>query len=297
MRSEGEKIMRIGLVDVDEHNFPNLALMKLATYHKQRGDEVEWAFPLLPYDRVYMAKVFTFTQDDITAYQTDDIVRGGTGYDLQGKLPADVENCYPDYSIYGITDTAYGYLTRGCPRGCRFCIVAEKEGKQSKKVANLENFWRGQKYIKLLDPNLLACPDWKELMQQLSDSKAQVDFTQGLDIRLMTAEKADMIRQCKVKILHFAWDNPEDELTFEKLKEYRKAFALPDDKCKVYVLTNFNSTHEQDLERVYRLRDIGYDPFVMVYEKWNAPKETRRLQRWCNNKIIFRAEPDFAKYK
>ena len=289
--------MRIGLVDVDEHNFPNLALMKLATYHKQRGDEVEWAFPLLPYDRVYMAKVFTFTQDDITAYQTDDIVRGGTGYDLQGKLPADVENCYPDYSIYGITDTAYGYLTRGCPRGCRFCIVAEKEGKQSKKVANLENFWRGQKYIKLLDPNLLACPDWKELMQQLSDSKAQVDFTQGLDIRLMTAEKADMIRQCKVKILHFAWDNPEDELTFEKLKEYRKAFALPDDKCKVYVLTNFNSTHEQDLERVYRLRDIGYDPFVMVYEKWNAPKETRRLQRWCNNKIIFRAEPDFAKYK
>lgn len=289
--------MRIGLVDVDGHNFPNLALMKLATYHKQRGDEVEWAFPLLPYDRVYMAKVFTFTQDDITAYQTDDIVRGGTGYDLQGKLPADVENCYPDYSIYGITDTAYGYLTRGCPRGCRFCIVAEKEGKQSKKVANLENFWRGQKYIKLLDPNLLACPDWKELMQQLSDSKAQVDFTQGLDIRLMTAEKADMIRQCKVKILHFAWDNPEDELTFEKLKEYRKAFALPDDKCKVYVLTNFNSTHEQDLERVYRLRDIGYDPFVMVYEKWNAPKETRRLQRWCNNKIIFRAEPDFAKYK
>lgn len=296
MRSEGEKIMRIGLVDVDGHNFPNLALMKLATYHKQRGDEVEWAFPLLPYDRVYMAKVFTFTQDDITAYQTDDIVRGGTGYDLQGKLPADVENCYPDYSIYGITDTAYGYLTRGCPRGCRFCIVAEKEGKQSKKVANLENFWRGQKYIKLLDPNLLACPDWKELMQQLSDSKAQVDFTQGLDIRLMTAEKADMIRQCKVKILHFAWDNPEDELTFEKLKEYRKAFALPDDKCKVYVLTNFNSTHEQDLERVYRLRDIGYDPFVMVYEKWNAPKETRRLQRWCNNKVIFRAEPDFAKY-
>lgn len=289
--------MRIAIVDVDGHNFPNLALMKLATYHKQRGDEVEWAFPLLPYDRVYMAKVFTFTQDDITAYQTDDIVRGGTGYDLQSKLPADVENCYPDYSIYGITDTAYGYLTRGCPRGCRFCIVAEKEGKQSKKVANLENFWRGQKYIKLLDPNLLACPDWKELMQELIDSKAWVDFTQGLDIRLMTAEKADMIRQCKKKMLHFAWDNPEDELTFEKLKEYRKAFSLPDDKCKVYVLTNFNSTHEQDLERVYRLRDIGYDPFVMVYEKWNAPKETKRLQRWCNNKIIFRAEPDFAKYK
>lgn len=289
--------MRIGLVDVDGHNFPNLAIMKLATYHKQRGDEVEWAFPLLPYNRVYMAKVFTFTQDDITAYQTDDIVRGGTGYDLQSKLPADVENCYPDYSIYRITDTAYGYLTRGCPRGCPFCIVAEKEGRQSKKVASLENFWRGQKYIKLLDPNLLACPDWKELMQQLIDSKAWVDFTQGLDIRLMTAEKADMIRQCKVKMLHFAWDNPEDELTFQKLKEFSKAFGTSERNQRVYVLTNFNSSHEQDLERVYRLRDIGYDPFVMVYEKWNAPKETRRLQRWCNNKFIFRAAPDFAKYK
>ena len=225
--------MRIGLVDVDGHNFPNLALMKLATYHKQRGDEVEWAFPLLPYDRVYMAKVFTFTQDDITAYQTDDIVRGGTGYDLQSELPLDAERCYPDYSIYGITDTAYGYLTRGCPRGCKFCIVAAKEGKLSRKVAKLENFWRGQKYIKLLDPNLLACSEWKELMQQLIDSKAWVDFTQGLDIRLMTAEKADMIRQCKTKMLHFAWDNPEDELTFEKLKEYRKAFTLPKDKESV----------------------------------------------------------------
>lgn len=286
----------IGLVDVDGHNFPNLALMKISTYHKQRGDSVEWAFSLLPYDKIYMAKVFTFTPDDLNAYTATEIVRGGTGYDLTSKLPAEIENCYPDYKLYGITDTAYGYLTRGCPRGCQFCIVAKKEGCQSKKVANLDNFWRGQKYIKLLDPNLLACPDWKEIMQQLIDSKAWVDFTQGLDIRLMTTEKADMIRQCRVKMLHFAWDNPEDELTFQKLKEYSKAFGTSERNQRVYVLTNFNSTHEQDLERVYRLRDIGYDPFVMVYEKWNAPKKTRRLQRWCNNKFVFYAEPDFIKF-
>lgn len=286
----------IGIVDVDGHNFPNLALMKISTYHKQRGDSVEWAFSLLPYDKIYMAKVFTFTPDDLNAYTATEIVRGGTGYDLTSKLPAEIENCYPDYKLYGITDTAYGYLTRGCPRGCEFCIVAEKEGCQSKKVASLDNFWRGQKYIKLLDPNLLACSDWKELMQQLIDSKAWVDFTQGLDIRLMTDVKADMIRQCKVKMLHFAWDNPDDELTFQKLKEYSKAFGTSERNQRVYVLTNFNSTHEQDLERVYRLRDIGYDPFVMVYEKWNAPKKTRRLQRWCNNKFVFYAEPDFAKF-
>lgn len=287
----------IGLVDVDGHNFPNLALMKISTYHKQRGDNVEWAFSLLPYDKIYMAKVFTFTPDDLSAYTATEIVRGGTGYDLSSKLSAEIENCYPDYSIYGITDTAYGYLTRGCPRGCPFCIVAEKEGKQSKKVANLKDFWNGQKYIKLLDPNLLACPDWEELMQQLIDSKAWVDFTQGLDIRLMTKEKAEALSHIKCKIVHFAWDDPNDEITPQKLKEY--ADVLPLDSCrkKVYVLTNFNSTHRQDLERIYRLRDIGYDPFVMVYEKWNAPKETRRLQRWCNNKIIFHAEPCFANYK
>lgn len=288
--------MNIGLVDVDGHHFPNLALMKISAWHKAQGDNVEWAFALLPYEKIYMAKVFTFTQDDLSAYAAKEIIKGGTGYDLASRLPAEIESCYPDYSLYGITDTAYGYLTRGCPRGCKFCIVADKEGKQSRKVADLDQFWRRQKYIKLLDPNLLACADWKELMQQLIDSKAWIDFTQGLDIRLMTSEKADMIRRCRVKMLHFAWDNPNDEQTFAKLKEYSKAFGTSERNQRVYVLTNFNSTHEQDLDRVYRLRDIGYDPFVMVYDKWTAPKETRRLQRWCNNKFLFRAVPDFSKF-
>lgn len=288
--------MRVGLVDVDGHHFPNLCLMKLSTYHKKRGDEVEWAFPLLPYNKVYMSKVFTFTPDDLTAYQTDELIKGGTGYDLTSRLPAEVESCYPDYLLYGITDTAYGYLTRGCPRGCSFCIVTNKEGKQSIKVANLDQFWRGQKYIKLLDPNLLACPDWKELLQQLIDSKAWIDFTQGLDIRLMTDEKAEMIRECKVKMLHFAWDDVNDLKTFEMLKKYSKAFGTSDRNQRVYVLTNFNSSFADDLARVIALRDIGYDPFVMIYEKWKAPKILRELQRWCNNKYIFRAEPNFYNF-
>lgn len=279
--------MRIGLVDVDGHNFPNLALMKLSTYHKHLGDTVEWANSLEKFDKIYMAKVFTFTKDDTFAYQCEDIVRGGTGYDLTSKLPAEIECCYPDYALYNIKNTAYGYLTRGCPRGCPFCIVAEKEGKLSKKVANLSNFWAGQKEIKLLDPNLLACPDWKDLLQQLIDSKANVDFTQGLDIRLMTSEKAGLIRQCKVKMLHFAWDNPNDLLTLEKLKEYCDAFGLTQRKKSVYVLTNYNSSHEQDLWRVNVLRELGYTPYVMIYDKFNAPKITRLLQRYVNNRYIF----------
>lgn len=279
--------MRIGLVDVDGHNFPNLALMKLSTYHKQLGDTVEWANSLEPFDKIYMAKVFTFTKDDNFAYQCDDVVRGGTGYDLTSKLPDDVEGCYPDYSLYNIKNTAYGYLTRGCPRGCSFCVVAKKEGQKSYKVANLENFWSGQKEIKLLDPNLLACAEWKDLMQQLIDSHAYVDFTQGVDIRLMTDEKAEYIRQCKVKMIHFAWDNPNDLLTLEKLKQYVNAFGLTQRKLSVYVLTNFSSTTEQDLWRVNTLRELGYTPYVMIYDKLNAPKITRLLQRYVNNRYIF----------
>lgn len=288
--------MKIGLVDVDSHNFPNLALMKISAYHKQHGDDVEWAQSLLHYDKVYMAKVFDFTPDDVQAYQADEIIKGGSGYDMNIKLPEEVEHCYPDYSLYGITGTAYGYLTRGCPRGCPFCIVADKEGRKSVKVADLPDFWLGQKNIKLLDPNLLACTEWKELLQQLIDSKAWIDYTQGLDIRLMTDEKAEMIRRTKCKMIHFAWDDPNDALTLKMLEEYSNAFGVDARKKRVYVLTNFKSTFEQDLYRVYKLVEIGYDPYVMIYDKYNAPRKIRHLQRWCNNKIIFRSQPDFAKY-
>lgn len=290
--------MRIGLVDVDSHNFPNLALMKISAYHKQLGDEVEWANSLEHFDKVYMAKVFDemYSKDDLQAYQCDELIKGGTGYDLHSKLPVEVEKMFPDYSLYNITNTAYGYLTRGCPRGCPFCIVAEKEGKQSVKVADLKDFWNGQKEIKLLDPNITACPEYFELMEQLAESKAWVDFTQGLDVRLMTKEKAEALNQVKVKMIHFAWDNPKDEITKQKLLEFGPLIKGDYKHKMVYVLTNFNSTHEEDLYRVNWLRDNGYDPYVMIYDKPNAPTETRLLQRWCNNKIIFRSEPDFSKY-
>ena len=93
------------------------------------------------------------------------------------QLPYEVEHIYPDYSLYNITDTAYGYLTRGCPRGCKFCHVEAKEGRKSYKCADLKEFWNGQKNIELLDPNTLACKDWKDILQQLIDSKAKVNFT------------------------------------------------------------------------------------------------------------------------
>lgn len=287
--------MKIGLIDVDGHNFPNLALMKISAYEKQQGNSVEWCNALLEYDRVYMSKVFTFTKDENTIIQAKEIIKGGTGYDLKSVLPQEIEHQYPDYDLYNIKNTAYGYLTRGCPRGCEFCIVKDKEGQKTIKVADLGEFWRGQIEIKLLDPNLIACNEWKDLLQQLIDSKAWIDFTQGLDIRLMTEEKADMINQLKIKMLHFAWDNYEFS-TYEKLKEFRPMLKFDFRRLRVYVLTNFNTTHEQDLERIYKLKELGYDPYVMIYDKYNAPQKTRYLQRWVNNKIIFRTIDKFDDY-
>ena len=291
--------MKIGLIDVDGHRWPNLCLMKLSAYHKNRGDEVGWYDGRKKYDLVYMSRVFTdsYSRDFAGEVHADGIIKGGTGYGLDNRLPDDVEHTFPDYSLYPqFQGMAYGFLSRGCPRGCGFCIVGEKEGKKAVAVADLSEFWDGQKEIKLLDANLLACPDWKRLLGQLADSGACVDFTQGLDIRLITPEKVDALNRVKTKMLHFAWDNPEDDLT-KYFERFSQLTAVKDfRKRRVYVLTNFGSTQEQDLYRIYTLRDMGYDPYVMVYEKQTAPPETRRLQQWVNNKWFFRAVHDFRDF-
>lgn len=295
--------MKIGLIDVDGHNFPNLALMKISAYHKAKGDEVEWCNLFCHYDIVYQSKVFddTYTPDLEYIPNADKIIKGGTGYGLDNKLPDEIEHQYPDYSIYPLLtkDTAYGYLTRGCPRGCHFCIVAEKEGRCSKKVADLSEFWSDQKFIKLLDPNILACREHLCLLQQLADSKAFVDFTQGIDARLLTEENIAFINQIRLKEIHFAWDYMKEEKSVLKgltlYKEYAK-HKPHGHYGSVYVLCNYDTTIEENLYRIYTLRDMDYDPYVMIYNKPNAPQQVRYLQRWCNNKIIFRSQPDFFKY-
>lgn len=309
--------MKIGLIDVDGHNFPNLALMKLSAWHKKRGDIVEWYDAMFSdeMDIVYMSKVFSFSEDYIYPIRAKKIIKGGSGYcieSLDGKeyynkskdteLSAEIEHTFPDYSLYPelTKDTAYGYLSRGCPRGCDFCHVAAKEGRKAYRVANLKEFWNGQKNIVLLDPNITACREWKYLFQQLIDSKAYIDFSQGLDIRLMTKEKAEMLKMMKIKQVHFAWDRYEDkEKIVPKFKEFKQMTQWDCRKLGVYVLCNFNTTLKQDLDRIYTLRDLGYTPYVMLYNKENIPKGDvlRRLQRWVNSRIIFRAVKDFGEYE
>lgn len=295
--------MNIGLIDVDGHNFPNLALMKLSAWHKARGDAVEWWWGFGAYDRVYMSKVFdtTYSPDIPEPLNALEIIKGGTGYGLDNQLPDEVEHMMPDYSLYPelTKDTAYGFLTRGCPRGCHFCIVSEKEGRRFRKVADLSEWLGGQKYIKLLDPNLLACKEHMELLGQLGDSGAMVDFTQGLDCRLLNEENITAINQIRLKDIHFAWDYMRE--TDAVLKGLRLYSAKASRKVHgaygtVYCLTGYDTTMEENLHRIYTLRDMGYDPYVMIYDKPNAPRELRLLQRWCNNRMIFKAQPDFSKY-
>lgn len=302
---------KIGLWS-DCHNFPSLPLMKLSAYHKSIGDEVGMYMPIDSYDLVYASKTFSFTDDidDDCTVQADEVIKGGTGYcisvqngkevfdrSLNKPLPKEIEHIYPDYSLYPQYHYAVGFLTRGCPRNCGFCVVGKKEGLCSQQVADLSEFRHHQKEIKLLDPNILACKNHEELLRQLAESDAKIDFTQGLDIRLTNPDNIQLLNKIKTPSLHFAWDNPKQDLT-EYFMQFSNHTKIKSDKNKVvYVLTNYNSTLDEDLYRIYTLRDLGYSPYVMVYQKETAPKVIRRLQRWVNCRWIFRTVDKFEDYK
>lgn len=289
--------MNVGLIDVDSHNFPNLALMKISAHHKNKGDHVEWWNGLKHYDIVYKSRIFTdlYSQDVDYCINADNVIKGGTGYDLANKLPDEVEHTFPDYGLYGgVQDRAYGFLTRGCPRRCPFCIVSEKEGNVH-TVADISEFWNGQKEIMLMDSNITASKECERHFDSLIKTNAWVNFEGGLDIRFLTDKGCDQLNRMKTSMIHFAWDNYEFD-TYEKLKRFRPLIKKPLWNMRVYVLTNFNTTKEQDLERIYKLRELGYDPFVMIYDKPNAPRFIRRMQRWCNNKYVFRKCERFEDY-
>lgn len=289
--------------------------MKISAYHKSIGDTVVWYDPLYGhFDKVYVSKIFSFSKDYEYPIYADEIEYGGSGYCIETingqeiyhkekdhNLPYEIEHIYPDYSLYPelTENTAYGRLTLGCPRGCSFCHTGVKDGRCSNKVANLSEFWNGQKNIMLIDQNILACKDWKDLLQQLIESKAYVEFNGGLDIRLMTEEKANMLKQIKQKLVHFAWDRYQDkDIILPKFKMFKEITNWSERKLIVYVLVNYDTTLEQDLERINTLRSLGYWAYIMVYDKANLPRGhiIKKLQRWVNNRFIFSKCKTFEDY-
>ena len=202
--------MKIALVDVDGRNFPNLALMKLAAWHKAQGDSVEWYDPLFSRsDRIYASKVFTFTPDfqDYAAGDPEPI-RGGTGYDPSVKLPDEVEQMIPDYSLYPDFPDAIGFLTRGCIRNCPWCIVPKKEG-SLREVDDIERVAAGRKEVVLLDNNFLAADKEfvREQLEKAARLRLKLDFNQGLDARLVTPENARLLTACRwIRYIRFSCD-------------------------------------------------------------------------------------------
>ena len=307
--------MEVGLIDVDSHNFPNLVLMKISAYHKDKGDNVEWCIRLKHYDVVYVSKVFgsEYSQEDGFAINADRVFYGGTGYAIKvvdGKeiyeksndenLPPEIEHIYPDYSLYPelTKNRAFGFLTRGCPNGCPFCIVSQKEGRVSRKVADLSEWWNGQGNIELMDANILACKDHEELLMQLADSGAKINFNQGLDARFINEKNIEILQDVKISTIHFAWDCiAHSERILKGLKLAKEKLNVNSRNFIVYVLTNYETSIEEDMYRVNKLRELDISPDIRIYRKNALPKRhiLRDLQRWCNNRFIYRS-CEFADY-
>lgn len=273
--------MNIGLIDVDGHGFPNIALMKIASYHKAIGDSVEIA-TIGNYDKLYVSKLFDFSELNLnTLITTNETIIGGSGYDLNIHLPAEIESCNPDYSVYPMYDFSLQFYSRGCIRNCSFCIVRQKEGYiQSVKPMKLNP---NGKRIEVLDNNFFANPEWKFAVEDLLSTKQTVNL-HGVDVRIMNEEQAYWLNKLKHhKQIHIAWDFPNLDLT-PKIKEMTK--YIKPYKIMCYVLIGYNSTPEQDLYRIEKLRELKIDPFVMPFNKSNPYQ--KRFARWVNHKAIFK---------
>lgn len=276
------------LIDVDGHNFPNFALMKISGYHKAVGDSVEWATPFDSYDRIYSSKVFTFSPDfNRLSYKAGEFVLGGTGYDIASRLPEEIEAFrHLDYSIYPNYKFSIQFFSRGCIRHCPFCLVHDKEG-YIHPVEPVDLNPNGE-YIEVLDNNFFANPEWRAAADYLIKAGQPVKFN-GVDIRIMDEEQAYYINKIRLKnYVHIAWDLPQIDLT-EKLESALR--YIRDWKLVCYILVGYNSTREQDLFRLETCRRLKIRVFVMPfrdYENKRKPTQYERdLAHWANNRALF----------
>jgi hypothetical protein len=262
---------KIGLIQIDG-KMPNLALMKLATWHKKKGDEVFFVdLSSFKIDQWYGSKIFM----------------GGSGYNMQEQLPNDIETQVPDYKLFK-TDYSIGFTSRGCVRNCDFCIVKEKE-KHFQECEYLKDI-KHSKYI-VMDNNFLASKIYEEKLKYFIKNNIQVCFTQGLDIRLIHEKSAKLLsnvqyydRNFKNRRLYFAFDSLKIEKIFREkiniLLKYIKSYHI-----MIYVLTGFNSSFEDDIKRFNIIREYGCDPYIMLFNKFKSKSKLRQFARWVNARI------------
>ena len=303
---------KIGLWS-DAVNFPSLPLMKISAYHKQKNpnctvkiidDFNEW------FDIAYVSKTFNLPhikkipQLPQMPY-ADELYFGGTGFAILNTdgseqyyksndptLPKEIEHSYPNYELFPelTNNKAFGFLTRGCANSCPFCIVTCKEGNKSTHVADLSEFWRGQPFIKIMDANILACENVENLLVSLINSKAYIDFTQGLDARLVDEEKSKLLGKLKTNMTHFAFDLIQNETEIIRgLTLFKKYSNTTSRQRSVYILTNYNTSHKEDWYRVKKVIELGYMPDVRIYMKGTHGQFLTDLARWANNRQLYRA--------
>ena len=288
--------MLIGLHDSDETDFPNYALMKISAWHKEQGDTVEWWNPLLTYDRVYSSKVFTFTPEN--PYLPENTVKGGTGYGIYDELPQEIDDMFPDYSIYPKVDYAIGFLTRGCIRKCPWCVVPKKEGKIRPYRTWQEIKRPDSRDIVFMDNNVLACPHGIEQMKDMIGKGVRVDFNQGLDARLITPEIAEILSKLKwIRQIRMSCDTDAMlDVVLTAIQRLKDCGVKPY-RVFVYLLVQDVESAER---RAIALRDVGADAFAQPYRDFTnntePPDELKRFARWVNHKAIFNTVPRFADY-
>ena len=268
----------IGLYNL-EPKIVNSAMMQVSKYYKKKGYQVWDWHPLYKYDKVYAFSLFDFTDKQ---FVTEEMITGGTGFDIESKLPPEIEEMDYDYTIFPQCDYSIVWFSRGCFRNCPFCIVRQKEG-YIHPVDPKQLNPRG-KYIKVMDNNFFANPQWRNAIKQLQKWNKPVDM-QGFDIRLFDDEQGEALTSLRhYKQFKFAWDNPRENIDdkIELLLDYIKP-----SKLMCYVLIGYWSTPEEDLHRVMHLwDDYHIDAFAMPYKRYDTYQS--RFSRWCNNKLIFK---------
>ena len=258
--------MRVNLItDAEMHN---LALMKISSYHKERGDTVILNEPQQPADLTYGSWLWK------QRYHAD--INGGPGYDPTVSLNPIIAAYPPDYSLYPKMDYSLGYTWSYCPRRCEFCIVPEQHNPRIHR--SIWSFHQSDlKKICLLNNNWFSDPRWRETFEEIWEAGLTVVDQSGFDLRLLDGEKAEALKKTRFEkgYVHFAWDFMKDEKAVVQGLKLARDFKI---RAMVYVIIGYNTTREEDLYRCQIITDLGFDPYPMPYNR--GTKADRSFKRF-----------------